>query len=118
MLTKEQQKGYEAQLIKAQKYLKGELGHHAAIIGNDGPGYSTHMADDATDVFEQEKELTLQQTLRDELELVEEALTRMGKGKFGICERCGKEVDHERLDALPHVRYCVACQTVLDERYS
>ena len=118
MLTKEKEQGYEAQLKKAQRYLEGELGHHSANIGVESPGYSSHMADDATDVFEQAKELMLSQTLKDELELVEAALVKMGSGSFGICERCSKEIDRDRLDALPHVQYCVACQTYMDDRYA
>ena len=43
---------------------------------------------------------------------IEEALRRLyGDPKsFGTCHTCGAEVGFERLDALPHARYCIDCK--------
>ena len=118
MLTQEQKDRYKKRLLKAQKHLRGEVAHHSAGVGDEPPGLSTHMADDATDVFEQEKEWTLRRTMADELELVDTALGKLDSDRFGACERCGKEIAPARLDALPHASFCIDCQTYMDNRWA
>jgi RNA polymerase-binding transcription factor DksA len=39
-----------------------------------------------------------------------EALKRMAEGTYGRCERCRIDIPVERLEILPHARYCVPCQ--------
>jgi DnaK suppressor protein len=31
-------------------------------------------------------------------------------GTYGVCETCGKDIDHRRLEVVPHVRLCLKCQ--------
>jgi DnaK suppressor protein len=44
------------------------------------------------------------------LRMVEEALTRVRNGSFGLCLACGSEINAKRLEAVPWTRYCIACQ--------
>jgi RNA polymerase-binding transcription factor DksA len=37
------------------------------------------------------------------------ALGRLDGGQYGVCERCGRQIPRERLEAIPHVRTCVSC---------
>jgi len=39
-----------------------------------------------------------------------EAVDRLARGDFGICEQCDREIPAKRLDALPWARRCVSCQ--------
>jgi DnaK suppressor protein len=41
----------------------------------------------------------------------EQALARLEDGTYGFCESCGAAIPRERLEALPHVRRCVACSS-------
>jgi DnaK suppressor protein len=118
MLTQEQKNRYKKRLAKAQVHLRGEVAHHSTSVGDEPPGLSTHMADDATDVFEQEKEWTLRKTMADELELVETALAKLDTDKFGTCERCDSEIAPARLNVLPHASFCISCQTYMDDRWA
>jgi RNA polymerase-binding transcription factor DksA len=68
------------------------------------------MADNATEVFEQAKNLAVCQRLRYTLELVNRALDKMDKGVYGFCEKCGQRIDPARLKALPYATLCMACQ--------
>ncbi|MDQ3702761.1 MAG: TraR/DksA C4-type zinc finger protein [Chloroflexota bacterium] len=70
-------------------------------------GYGDHPADGATELFEREKNITLEQTLRDHLQLVEHALARVEEGTYGTCERCGRPIGAERLDAIPETTLCL-----------
>jgi RNA polymerase-binding transcription factor DksA len=80
----------------------------------DGFGYGNHPADHATDLFEQSKSLALRRNLEDLLAQVEEALNRWEQGIYGICERCGLEIDPARLRALPYATVCLRCKNRLE----
>jgi len=73
-------------------------------------GYGNHMADDATEAFEQAKVLALRRNLEDMLAEVNDALDRLERGTYGICESCAKPIDPERLKVLPYARLCMDCQ--------
>jgi RNA polymerase-binding protein DksA len=73
-------------------------------------GYSNHIADDATDAFEQAVDETLKHNAEILLDEVEHALAKLDNGTYGLCEACGARVDRARLEALPHARHCLECQ--------
>lgn len=73
----------------------------------ESSGAGGHQADDGTELFEREKDITLEQTLRDHLNLVEHALARIEEGTYGACERCGQPIGAERLDAIPETTLCL-----------
>jgi len=78
----------------------------------DLSSYSFHMADQGTDAMEREKSFLFASKEGRYLYRVEEALRRLYKDPsgFGKCHSCGAEVPFERLDALPHARYCLDCK--------
>jgi len=84
--------------------------HQQEILGKEHSGYGNHIADDATDVFEQTKNLALRRNLERLLEQVEDALRRLDAGTYGICEECGEEISPARLEALPYATLCIKCQ--------
>ncbi len=73
-------------------------------------GYSNHIADDATDAFEQAVGVALQRKIEATLEEVERALAKFDDGTYGLCEACGARIDRARLEVLPHAKYCLDCQ--------
>ena len=79
-------------------------------------GYGDHQADDATEVFEREKELGLEQTLQAHLKQVEHALRRIDDGSYGQCERCGKPIAKARLEAMPEATLCIDCKAEQEAR--
>jgi DnaK suppressor protein len=81
-----------------------------AANGQENLGYGNHMADDATEAFEQAKGLALRQNAEQLLAQVTDALERFEQGSYGICERCGIEIDPARLEALPYAILCLRCQ--------
>ncbi len=77
-------------------------------------GIGNHMADDATEVFNQEANLSLRRNQQHALNEVESALGRMERGTYGMCERCGREIDFARLKANPAARFCMADQRLIE----
>ena len=41
---------------------------------------------------------------------IKKALLRMNSGKYGICERCGSQIDKARLEAFPEAMLCLRCE--------
>lgn len=73
--------------------------------------YGNHLADTATDTFEAEKAIALENHMRGMLAAVEDAIHRIEAGTYGICDDCGKKIDLERLEALPSTTLCMPCKS-------
>lgn len=74
--------------------------------------YTDHMADQGTEAMEREKAALFATKEGRYLYRIEGALRRLydSPETFGICHTCGDALGFERLDALPHARYCVSCK--------
>ena len=70
-------------------------------------GLDDESADAGTATFEREKDLSIEQNVRDLLAKIDRALKRMEDGVYGICERCGKPIEKARIKALPYVDLCI-----------
>lgn len=99
------------ELLEQQQHLKGQLGTIESSVREDGVGYSNHMADAGTEVFEQARDVSLVRQLKRSLEDVVRALHKFEDGTFGICESCGTIIELARLEALPSARMCMRCQS-------
>jgi len=74
--------------------------------------YTDHMADQGTEAMEREKAAMSASKEGRYLYRIEEALRRLYNDpkNFGICHTCSTDVGVDRLDALPHARYCIDCK--------
>lgn len=72
--------------------------------GNDSPADPNVAADNVEEYAERANE-------SDQLEYqyneVKDALYRIKEGTYGICEKCGREIEKERLDANPAAKTCL-----------
>jgi DnaK suppressor protein len=112
---------YQRQLSGIQDRLRAEvshLGNEAFHKAHDGSGNLSHvplhMADLATDAFEQTVTLSLLEKEEQTLREIGAALARIDAGTFGDCEECGQQIMMERLEALPYARHCIACARQLE----
>lgn len=69
--------------------------------------FDEENADAGTFTFERERDLSIENNVRDLLGKIDRALTRMDEGTYGICSRCGKPIEKARLRALPYVDLCL-----------
>lgn len=72
-------------------------------------GVGQHYADDGTSTFIRERNLALQGNADDLVHQIDAALQRIDAGTYGICERCGRPIGEERLEALPYATLCIEC---------
>jgi len=68
------------------------------------------IADKASNSYTKEFLFSLSNSERDMLQLVDEALGRIGDRRFGVCVVCEDEMDRKRLEAVPWARHCISCQ--------
>ena len=90
--------------------LRQEVIDYTQDIAEEDRSYGNHMADDATDTFEQERQAALQRNLESVLNEVNDALGRMDEGTYGSCINCGKQIPIERLEARPYAIRCIEDQ--------
>jgi len=73
-----------------------------------------HMADLGTDNYDQEFTLGLIENEQSTLELINEALSRMQKGTYGLCAECSEPIAKPRLQAIPYAKHCIRCARKLE----
>jgi|SRR5690349_13685389 DnaK suppressor protein len=116
MAQKEAYAGIRARLEQERASLRSDIA--ALAVDNqaqqDDYGVGNHMADDATELFTRERDLALRGNTQELLAQVDAALQRMDQGRYGICARCGQEIGHDRLEALPYAIYCITCQSQVE----
>lgn len=124
MLTKTQLKHIEKRLMDERAKALKALGLFDTIakvdresVDSDFSSYTDHMADQGTEAQEREKAALFATKEGRYIYRLEEALRRLydDPKNFGLCHTCGVEVGFERLDALPHARYCIECKVKEEE---
>lgn len=124
MLTKEQLEHIEKRLHQERARALRSLGLFDQMAkadresgDSDLSAYTDHMADQGTESMEREKAALFATKEGRYLYRLEEAIRRLyhSPKTFGDCHTCGKEVGFERLDALPHARYCIDCKMKEEE---
>lgn len=95
-------------LANERDRLRGEI-QRQEVMTQDHPTSGNHMADDASEVFEQTKNLAIKEHLEKMLEQVELAIRRIEKGTYGVCEKCGGLINPDRLQVMPSATMCMRC---------
>lgn len=72
-------------------------------------GDDEHDPEGQTVAFDRAQIAALLADARHELTEIDAAVARRSAGSYGICERCGRPIAAERLEALPAARTCLAC---------
>lgn len=68
-----------------------------------------HPADIGSEVYEIEKNYALKDNEQHVLRQIDDALERMQTGQFGNCNHCHKEIELDRLEAIPYASLCSEC---------
>ena len=68
-----------------------------------------HDPEGATIAFERSQVDSLVRQAEQRLVEIDAALDRLAGGCYGVCERCGRRIPDERLQARPTARTCVTC---------
>jgi DnaK suppressor protein len=104
--------------------LRGELGAEiasdVALLARslDDKGedvtVSQHPADVASDLYAREELVAEERVLEAELADVDDALSRIVEGTYGVCIACGREIPLARLEARPQASRCIECERLAE----
>jgi DnaK suppressor protein len=67
----------------------------------------------AGEVEEYNNLLPVEHSLELGLKNINSALKKIKKGKYGICEKCQKEIEEKRIKVYPAAQYCLNCKKLL-----
>lgn len=84
-----------------------------AEVASELSFYDNHPSDIASETFEVEKGRALEANERALLDKIDDAVRAIDEGSYGKCQKCGKEIDKERLDFLPYALNCIECEDVV-----
>ncbi|HVV70258.1 MAG TPA: TraR/DksA C4-type zinc finger protein [Verrucomicrobiae bacterium] len=101
-------------LLELREQLIRQMNGLAEESAQEMAGYSLHMADSGTDNFDRDFALSLLSSDQDAIYEIEEALKRIEKNTYGICELTGKPIPKSRLEAIPWTRFTVQAQAQLE----
>jgi DnaK suppressor protein len=109
----EWQKFYN-RLLELREQLVRQMDGLAKESAQEMPGYSLHMADSGTDNFDRDFALSLLSSDKDAIYEIEEALKRIVRKTYGVCELTGRAIPKARLEAIPWTRFTVEAQAQLE----
>ena len=101
-------------LLELRDQLLRQMDGLAKESAQELPGYSLHMADSGTDNFDRDFALSLLSSDKDAVYEIEEALKRIERNTYGVCELTSKTIPKLRLEAIPWTRYTVEAQAQLE----
>jgi DnaK suppressor protein len=108
----------------------------AADITRLAPGHDRHLIREARQRLQHEREACIGQraaleeatrhagddlsiarlaAIRFTLQEIDAAMVRLDAGTYGVCQQCRTAIAAERLEILPHARFCVRCQPATRE---
>lgn len=70
----------------------------------------TELTADTGDPGEAHTQAAMIAATRQSMAQIDDALRRIDDGSYGSCAKCGAQIPSERLEVLPHARFCVPCQ--------
>jgi DnaK suppressor protein len=106
---------FHQRLLELREQLLAQMNGLAKESAQEMAGYSLHMADSGTDNFDRDFALSLLSADQDSVYEIEEALKRIEKKTFGVCELTGKSIPKARLEAIPWTRFTVEAQAQLEK---
>lgn len=118
-MNKREMKKFENLLVAERERLSGSIrsiedaSRHES--GRDHTGDFSSYAESGTDNFNLETALNIASGESDWLNEVNDALTRLHDGTYGVCENCEKEIPRKRLEVFPSARHCVACKEAIEK---
>ncbi len=103
-------------LIDARESLVtgGFVGQAEGVAIGELSSVDQHPADIGTETFTMERDQSLLEQIRSDLDDVDSALTRLEQGTYGLCEACGGPIGEERLEAVPSARFCLEHQQMAE----
>lgn len=90
-----------------------QLSKHSHEKVSDGQVQDS--GDEALSLSMEKLQNSLQQNEIDEIRLIDEALTRLDRGEYGLCVECSEPISDRRLENFPYAARCIICQEAFEQ---
>lgn len=100
-------------LEKQRQAILDEAGE--GLTKRERPEAFPDVSDQASAEVDQNFSMRIKEREQKLLKKIDEALDRMNKNVYGICERCEEEIPYQRLKARPVTTLCIACKTLQEQ---
>ncbi len=101
-------------LLAKKQDLESSIGKKS-LTGRSGTDGHGDFADHSAAANEEEISIQLKQTDAKLLRAIEDALSRVESGTYGVCVDCEDEISAARLEAVPWTKVCIGCK---EKQYS
>lgn len=110
-------------LLEEKRKLEEELSHFAhrnpkaatTDFDTNFPEFGDDEDENASEIATYTNNLSLESELEKELRDVDNAISRIEEGTYGVCKYCKSEIDEARLRARPTSTSCIACKKTLTQ---
>jgi len=111
-MTKTQLKDIKQKLLAERDLLVEKLkGNDLSIDDSETPD----PVDLAVRNYSKNVMLAVSENESKQLTQIDEALLRIEDDEYGSCQNCEKAINPKRLAAIPWARYCLDCQSLLEQ---
>ena len=101
------------ELEKQRQAILDETGE--GLTKRERPEAFPDVSDQASAEVDQNFSMRIKEREQKLLKKIDEALDRMNKNIYGICERCEEEIPYQRLKARPVTTLCIVCKTLQEQ---
>jgi RNA polymerase-binding transcription factor DksA len=107
--TEEQQRSVQEQRARLHSDLADARAEFARLERKLEHRPDFGLGEGSPEIYEWEMNLALRKRVLSKIASLEDALESLAEGLYGICERCGKPIERERLEILPQTTLCISC---------
>jgi DnaK suppressor protein len=100
---------YERLLLAKRDELSATRNGAETLVPGAG-GWHGDLVDQANSDAEAELQIRVHRSDAHLLRAIEEALARIRRGTFGVCQACKQPISKARLEAVPWTRLCRECK--------
>ncbi|MFQ6108319.1 MAG: TraR/DksA family transcriptional regulator [Candidatus Aminicenantales bacterium] len=109
-MKKEEKERYKKKLLTRKNEIINKLNEVYTESKEVEPDFAQDVGDKAETSYTKEFLLSLSDSERKQLLMIDEALKRIEACEYGTCQMCHKPISKKRLNAIPWAIYCIQCQ--------
>lgn len=117
-MNKQERERYKKILLERKREINHQLSEFYSESKEVETGIAQDIGDKAESSYTKEFLLSLSDSERKKIALIDQALKRVETAEFGICQSCGVNINKKRLDVVPWTPLCIACQQKEEEEAS
>ena len=114
-VTKKESEKYRRALIEKKEEISQEMLKNKDAGQENAEEITQDIADKASSSYTKEFLFSLSDGERVLLQQIDQSLSRIDEGTYGLCTHCGNPIPEKRLEAVPWTPYCVECMELAEK---